>query len=177
MGAWSGPFLIAALVLAGAGIAKAVDPTMTVGALRGVKLRVPAVGVRIGGVVEAVLAVAAVVTGSAILALGVAASYLAFTGFVVVALVRRIPIGSCGCFAKEDTPPSMVHIVVNLGAAVSAVGFAASEGNGLGSTIADQPAAGVPFLLLAVAGAYAVYSALTVVPQLARLRPVNGGRS
>ena len=103
MGSWSGPFLIAAVVLAVAGGAKAIDPTMTVGALRGVGIRVPGVVVRIGGVVETVLAIAAIVTGAPILALAVGVSYLAFTAFVLVALIRDTPIGTpFRCWLLQD---------------------------------------------------------------------------
>ena len=173
MGAWSGPFLIAALLLAGAGVAKALDPTTTVGALRKLGLDVPAVIVRTGGVGEAGLAAVAVVTGAPVAAVLVAASYLGFTAFVVVARVRRLPIGSCGCFGRIDTPPSAIHVVVNLGAAVSALAVAWRDGGGIGPVLADQPLAGVPFVLLAVTGAYAAFTALTVVPQLALLRRVK----
>ena len=116
MGAWAGPFLIAALLLAAAGVAKVVDPANAVGALRAFGVPVAPAVVRVVGAVEAALAVSAVVTGAAVLAVAVAASYLLFTGFVLMALVRDCPIGSCGCFGKVDTPPSVLHVVVNLGA-------------------------------------------------------------
>lgn len=170
MGAWSGPFLVAALLLAGAGAAKALDPVTTVGALRKLGLGVPAAVVRAGGVAEVALATVAVVTGAPVAAALVACSYLAFTAFVAVARVRRLPIGSCGCFGRIDTPPSAIHLVVNTGAAVSAVAVALRDGGGIGPVLADQPLAGIPFLLLAVIGAYAAFTALTVVPQLALLR-------
>jgi hypothetical protein len=170
MGVWAGPFLIAALLLAAAGLAKVIDPTTTVGALRGLGWRVPAGAVRAGGAAEAVLAVVAVLTGAPAAAIAVAASYLLFTGFVVVARARRLPIGSCGCFGKVDTPPSAVHVVVNLGAAVAAVGVALGDGTGVVDVLADQPLAGVPMLLLVAVGTYAAFTALTVVPQLRLLR-------
>jgi hypothetical protein len=166
MGAWAGPFLVAAVLLAGAGVAKAWDPATTVGALRAAGLAVPPVGVRIAGGVEAVVALAAASTGAPVLAALVALSYLAFTGFVVFALVRHIPIGSCGCFGKVDTPPSGLHVVINLAAAGSAVAVALGDGGGLASVLGDQPMAGVPFVVLVAVGAYAAFAALTVVPQL-----------
>ena len=170
MGAWAGPFLIAALLLAAAGAAKVVDPTNTVGALRKMGLPAPAAVVRVAGAVEVVLAVAAVVTGAPVLAVLVAVSYLLFTGFVLVALGRGLPIGSCGCFGKVDTPPSVLHVVINLGAVVAAIGVALGDGTGIGDALAEQPVAGVPFLLLVAVGGYAAFTALTVVPQLRLLR-------
>jgi hypothetical protein len=171
MSAWSGPFLIACVLLAAAGVAKAKDPITTVGALRGVGLRVPGGAVRVGGAVEAVIAVTAALTGAPVLAAIVAASYLAFTGFVVVALLRKAPIGSCGCFGRVDTPPSGLHVVLDLGAVVAAVGAMLAGGSaGLIDGYGALPLAGLPFLLLVATGAYAAFAAMTVVPQLAAAR-------
>jgi hypothetical protein len=176
MGAWSGPFLIAAVVLAVAGVAKTIDPVMTVGALRAAGLPVGPSAVRVAGAVEAVLAIGAAITGEPALALAVAASYLAFAGFVAVALVRDLPVGSCGCFGRADAPPSVLHVVVNVGAAVSAVAVALHDGGGLRATLDGQPLAGVPFLVLVGAGVYAAITALTVVPRLLAPVPTKGRR-
>ena len=169
MGVWSGPFLIAVSLLGVAGFAKAIDPTMTVGALRRFGVPVPSSVVRGLGILEALLATAAAVTGSPILAVGVAGSYLLFSAFVVVARARRLPIGSCGCFGRVDTPPSWLHVALNLAAAASALGVAAHGGGGLASTLGHQPLAGLPFLALIGVGTYAAFTALTVVPQLASI--------
>jgi hypothetical protein len=175
MGAWSGPFLIAAVLLAGAGVAKVVDPVMTVGALRAAGLPIGPTAVRVGGAVEAGIAVAAAITGEPALALMVAASYLAFAGFVAFALVRRLPVGSCGCFGRVDSPPSLLHVVINVGAAVSAVAVAMHDGGGLAATLRGQPLAGVPFLVLVGVGVYAAITALTVVPALVSSLPAERG--
>ncbi|MGZ4794988.1 MAG: hypothetical protein ACXV8T_03765, partial [Acidimicrobiia bacterium] len=74
MGAWGGPFLIATVLLAAAGVAKCVDPRQTVGALRAMHLPAPPIVVRLGGALEAVLAVAAALTGAPALAALVALS-------------------------------------------------------------------------------------------------------
>ncbi len=108
-------------------------------------------------------------TGAPALAAVVAASYLAFTGFVVVALARRLPVGSCGCFGRADAPPTVLHVVIDAGAAVCAVAVALRDGGGIASVLRDQPLDGIPFLLLAAAGTYAALTALTVLPRLARL--------
>ncbi|MGZ4795811.1 MAG: hypothetical protein ACXV8T_07950, partial [Acidimicrobiia bacterium] len=99
-----------------------------------------------------------------------ALSYAAFTGFVVIARVRRLPIGTCGCFGKVDTPPSALHVAVNVGAAVAASAIAIGHGAGLGPFLSAQPWSGVPFLGLVAVGVYATFSLLTVVPQLELLR-------
>ena len=170
MGAWAGPFLIAAVLLAGAGVAKALDPAATVGALRGFGVRVPPTVVRVGGGAEVVIAVIAAVTGNRAAVLAVAGSSLVFTVFVVAARVRRLPIGSCGCFGKIDTPPSTVHVVLNAGAVVAAIGVLTGDGRGLDDALSRQPLGAAPFVLLVLVGAYAAFTALTVVPQLRTLR-------
>ena len=169
MGAWAGPFVVAALLLTVAGALKAVDPATTTGALRRAGLPAPALVVRVGGAVEVVVGVAAVAMGSAAAAALVAVSYLLFTGFVVLALARHLPIGSCGCFGKVDTPPSPIHVVVNLGAVVTAIAVAIGPGGGIGSVLADQDLLGIPFLLLVGTATYLVFLALTALPQLQAL--------
>lgn len=168
MGAWSGPFLVAVLLLTVAGALKAFDPATTAGALRRAGLPVPAVAVRIGGAFEVVVGVAAIVTGAPLPAALVAFSYLLFTGFVVVALARHLPIGSCGCFGKVDTPPSVIHVVLNVGAIVSAIAVALGPGGGIADVLADQELLGLPFLLLVAIATYTAFLALTILPQLRR---------
>lgn len=175
MGAWAGPFLVVALLLTVAGALKAYDPTMTAGALRRAGLGVPPVVVRIGGAIEVVVGVAAIVTGGPVAAALVALSYLLFTAFVVVALVRHIPIGSCGCFGKIDTPPSVVHVGLNVGAIVTATAVALGPGGGIGDVLADQDLLGLPFLVLVATATYLAFLALTVLPQLRSLVAPKAG--
>jgi hypothetical protein len=181
MGAWAGPFIAAALLLVVAGALKAFDPATTAGALRRAGVPAPSAAVRAGGVVEALIGAVAIATGDPVAALLVAASYAVFTAFVVVALARGIPVGSCGCFGKADTPPSIVHVVVNAGAVVTAVAVALGPGGGIGEVLADQPLLGLPFLALVGAATYAAFLALTLIPQLHALetrRPeIRGSRS
>ena len=175
MGAWAGPFLVVALLLTVAGGLKAYDPTMTAGALRRAGLAVPPAVVRVGGAIEVVVGVAAIVTGGPVAAALVALSYVLFTVFVVVALVRHIPIGSCGCFGKVDTPPSLVHVGLNVGAIVTATAVALGSGGDVGEVLADQELLGLPFLLFVATATYLAFLALTVLPQLRSLeRPRSG---
>jgi hypothetical protein len=169
MGAWAGPFLVAALLLTIAGALKAHDPVLTVGALRRAGLAVPPVVVRIGGAAEVGIGVVAIATGAPVAAALVALSYLLFTGFVVLALARHIPIGSCGCFGKVDTPPSLVHVVLNVGAIVAATAVALGPGDGIGEVLADQDLLGLPFLVFVATATYLAFLALTALPQLRSL--------
>ena len=122
------------------------------------------------GVVEAVLAAIALFTGNPIAAVLVAASYLAFAGFVVVALRRGAAIASCGCFGKVDTPPSVVHVVLNLGADAPDPSRLVVA---LPDVLRDQPLAGVPFALLLAIGVYLVFLAFTALPKT--MAAVRGG--
>jgi hypothetical protein len=169
MGAWAGPFLVVALLLTAAGGLKAYDPVHTVGALRKAGLGVPPIAVRIGGAIEVVIGVAAIVTGGTVAAALVALSYLVFLAFVVFALARHIPIGSCGCFGKIDTPPSLVHVGLNLGAIVTATAVALGSGGGIEEVLRDQDLLGLPFLLLVATATYLAFLAITLLPQLQSL--------
>ncbi len=161
-----GPFFVAALLLAVAGLAKAIHPADTARALRGVGVPAPSLLVRVGGALETVIGVAAIVRGDRATAVLVAVSYLAFAGFVAVALLRRLPIATCGCFGREESPPTWLHIGIDVAAAAAAVAVAIDPGVGIADVVAEQPLAGVPFLLLVLTGAAAAGLALTLMPRL-----------
>jgi hypothetical protein len=165
----AGPFAIACVLLAGAGALKAWKPRDTANALREVGIPLARSGrtvlVRTAGVVEVVLGVAALLTGNAVLCALVGVSYLLFAGFVVVALRQGVPIASCGCFGKVDTPPSPVHIALDLLFAGVALGAAIAGAVALPDVLRDQPLAGVPFVALLVIGVYLVFLSFTALPK------------
>ena len=121
--------------------------------------------VRIGGAVEAVIGVAALFVGGPVLCALVAVSYLAFAIFVAVALRTGAPISSCGCFGKVDTPPSLVHVVLDVAFAGVATAAAITGDVALPDVLGDQPLAGVPFLLLLAIGCSLVFLAFTSLPK------------
>lgn len=166
MNAAAGPFTIAVALLALGGAFKAASPADTATALRGVGLPGWPLLVRLGGVLEMAVAVVALATGGRAAAALVAISYLGFAGFVAVALARGVPIATCGCFGKADTPPSVVHLVINLGAAAAALAVVVDPGVALADVVADQPLEGVPYLLLVATGVYLTFVALTRLPRL-----------
>lgn len=174
----AGPFAIFSALLAVGGALKAVDPGDTAHALGALGLPHTRLLVRAGGVAEVVVGVGALVVGGPVFAGLVAASYLAFTAFVVVALRRGAPISSCGCFGKVDTPPSSVHVVIDLAAAaIATVVAVAGDPVALPDVLRDQPLAGVPFVLLVLTGMYAAFLAFTALPKtLAAVRVVRDDR-
>jgi hypothetical protein len=167
MSVLAGPFAIATVVLALGGAFKALEPADTAHALGALGLPTSRTLIRAGGALEAILAIGALVTGNAVLVAIVAASYALFAVVVAVALRSGKPISSCGCFGKVDTPPSALHVVLNVaaaGVAAGAVFVGASEIN-LPDVLTDQPLLGIPFLLLVAIGVGLVLLALTALPK------------
>lgn len=160
--ATAAPYLAATVLLGAAGVAKTVRPGETANALRAAGLSGRRAGslVRVGAAGEVVLAVAAVVVPGVLTGALVAAVYTGFAVFVIVALRRGWALSSCGCFGRPDTPPTPVHAVLNVGAAVSAVWWAATwdigawgPGGGfgrLGQLLGSEPWGGAPLVLLVV---------------------------
>jgi len=164
------PLLVAALLLVVAGGAKVVDPTMTVGALRALGLPSSPLLVRAGALGEALIGVLAVVVGGAQWWSLVAASYVGFAAFVVVALRRGAMVGSCGCFGREETPPHPVHVGLDLALAGLVV---AAVVRGVGApldAIVDDPGQGVVVAGLSALGAYLAYAIIVEMPR-ALVRP------
>jgi hypothetical protein len=155
------PFFGSAVVLMGAGAAKVIRPEDTTRALRVAGWPVHRNTVRVGAVAEASVGLGAVLYPGPLTGALVAASYLAFAVFVVVALRRGWPLSSCGCFGQADSRPSYLHAGLNSGAAAVAIWWAAAAPSGLASVMSRQPWHGVPLLLvvLVIDGlAYAVWT-------------------
>ncbi len=122
------PLLAASGLLVAGGAAKAARPHDTARALRAAGLPVPASAVRLLAGIEVVVGAAAAVVGGPAPAAAVAASYAAFTAFLTVALRRGWSLSSCGCFGEPDSPPTVVHLVVDAALALAAGCAAASGG-------------------------------------------------
>jgi hypothetical protein len=160
----AGPFMIAAAVLALAGVRKLLDPGSTQGALRemGLPWRGPVVPAM--AVAEILTGVWALIEGSRGSATLLALWYVAFAVFVVVALRRETPLSSCGCIGRPDTPPTIAHVLVNVLFALVALGVAVDPYGPVEAVLGDQPWAAVPFLLWLAVGVYIVYLVLAVLP-------------
>lgn len=165
MPALTGPGLVVAALLAVAGAQKLIDPTMTVGALRALRLPSSPLLVRIGSAAELALGVAAVVVGGPVLWLLVAASYLAFAAFVLGALRQGTMIGTCGCFGREDTPPHPGHVALNVAlAALAAVVAARLVGAPL-DALAEHPGAGAVTVALSAVALVLLHALYVTVPR------------
>lgn len=157
-------FFIAAALLVVSGGAKLWDPAPTRGALEASGLPSGSWTAPTLGVVEIVAGLGGTVLGGgASLVVGVI--YLAFAGFVAYALMRKIPIQSCGCFGKAGTPPSWLHLGFNVLSVVAAVGVAVAPQPPI-DLLGDQPLWAIPYLGFVALGVWVVYLLLTELPRL-----------
>ena len=160
-----GPFAIAAVLLVLAGGLKAIRPQDTARALRGVGFPAGESVVRLGGAVEAILGVAALVAVDVFTASFVAASYAAFFTFVIIALARRLPIATCGCFGKVDTPPSVLHVGIAVGACTAALGLVVDPSRSPLDALDWPFLESAAFVLLVAGGVFASFLLLTLLPR------------
>lgn len=148
-------------ILALGGLAKVASPSPARVAIRAMGVNSPLWLVRALGAAEVALAVAAAVKGGEILPIVVGMAYLAFAAVVVV-IIRGGTAASCGCFGSSATPPSILHVAVNLTSA--AVAFGSTGMSGLRTTLQNQAGSGLPLVLLVVVGTYALFLLLTALP-------------
>ena len=91
------------------------------------------------------------------------------------------PLATCGCFGRPDTPPTALHLVIDLvlAAAAAAVAAGAPSRGTLVTQLAHQPWAGFPLLFVSAVGlwltalALSALAALTAARRLARPLPVR----
>lgn len=172
-----GLYLIAAGLLVAAGAGKAARPDDTARAMAALLPGAPSFrllrwSVRMGALAEAALGVLAVVFPRPATAALVALSYLCFFGVVAFARWRGGPLATCGCFGRPDTPPTALHLVVDLALAGAALAVAASaSGHGtLATLLAHQPGAGFPLLFVSAVGVWLTAMALSALAALAGAR-------
>ena len=165
----AGPFLAAAVLLLLGGAPKMVRPEPTVRALASLRLPAPPVAVQALGLAEVGIGGGALLTGGTVFALAMAASYLVFAAFILAALAGPGGLRSCGCLGAAETPPTRVHLLLNLAGAAIALLVAGSPIGPPAGVVAGQPAWGVPFLLLTAACVWFAYLALSSLSELSTL--------
>ena len=170
MATLAGPFLVTAALLGAGGASKVVRPANTARALGTMGLPSSRALVRLGAGAELVVAAGALAGGGRVFAFLIAASYLSFAAFVLAALRRNLPLASCGCFGVADTPPTAVHVGINVAAAgiAGAVALGWAGGGGLPDIASMEGSVLVraTFVILTVASAWLAYVALTELPKL-----------
>ena len=172
-----GLYFIAAGLLCVAGMAKAVRPDDTALAMAALvpgrpPLRLVRSVVRVGAFAEAALGAVAILLPRPAVAALVALSYLVFFAVVAYARWRGGPLATCGCFGRPDTPPTGLHLVLDLAlaAAAAAVALGAPSQNTLGLQLAHQPWAGFPLLFVSAVGLWLTALALSALAALTAAR-------
>ena len=118
---------------------------------------------RLLGIGEVALTIAAIAIGASILWAGVAIAYAAFTIFMFWALRDGGIVGSCGCFGREDTPPTPGHAAFNA-AATTTAGLAIVDPVRI-SDFEGSAFSAVLLAALVTVGTAAAIAALTELPR------------
>ena len=145
------------------GLAKLVRPHDVQRALAAFGFpRIPGVGLMIG-FVEVAVGAGALVIPEALWTQ--AAMYSVFAIWVTMALRLKVPIASCGCLGRPDTPPTAFHVFLDLIAAVVSLGAAAGPPLAIESGMAA-----VAQVVVIVIGVVLSYVVLTDLAFLAGVR-------
>jgi hypothetical protein len=157
---------IALGLLGASGVLKLVDPEPTTGAMRVAHLLSSNALSRLLGFVEIAVAVATLVSAG-IWTLAAAGLYGAFTVFTAAALLTHLPLQSCGCFGREDTPPTAIHVVFNAIVTGSLVFLYFTRAGAIDWALPMGEL--VLYLGFSAMGVYATYLLLTRLPQILQL--------
>jgi len=160
-----GWFFATAALLVVSGSQKLIDGAPTAGALKAAGLPHARPWVVLVAVTEIGIGATNLLASNPGAVWAQAALYAAFGVFVASALIRRLPLASCGCFGKADTPPTWMHLVINVLAVAGAVRQASSS-SALWSVLSDQPLAGLPYLGFVGLATYCLYLLLGDLPSL-----------
>jgi hypothetical protein len=167
--ALAGPYAVSAVLLVVAGVLEARRPQGAVDALATLGLSIPSSAVRFFAVAGSIVGLVALGAGGGVAgrvaAVLVGLCYLGFAGFVGSTLTRGDPLASCGCFGRDDTPPNLTHLVLNVAGFVAAIAVVLWPGGGIRGAVAHQPGAGLPFVLMTVVCAGLAYVVFTLAPR------------
>ena len=133
---------------------------------------------RVGDWAGRVLGIAEVLVGGAVVAFGGPVSAIAMAvvfggfGLFLVLLQRRSSGVSCGCFGASESPPGVVHIVIDVVAAATAVAAALTATPDLTRVLDEGTVAFAAHLVLVVTGALLVVASSTVLEDVKNQREV-----
>ncbi len=152
-----------------AGIAKLIDPDPTSGALKSARLPFGRSLARALGAAEVLVAMAGLAVGGSTV-VPAAILYLGFALFTLSAVLGRRPMQSCGCFGRDDTPPSWFHVGYNV-VAIMALTWVGVAGSAV--IVWNAPALELlAYLAFVSMGTYGAYLLLSMMPRTLAL--VNG---
>jgi hypothetical protein len=159
--ALSGPFLIAALTLCAAGIAKVRSPAAAAEALRAARLPASAGLIRVFAVGELALGAFAAVSADAGAAAALAVVY---AGFAVLVLILRRQEASCGCFGTTGAPASRSQAVISAALALVSAAAAASGTHGASWILDRSPLIAMTLVLGIGSAVFATVVAYSELP-------------
>ncbi len=154
---------VAAFLLVLAGARKVAQPAGAGSALRTARLPSDAWLVRMLGAGEMLLGLAVIVVGGAAAAGFLA---LAYGSFAVFAQRQRRAGSDCGCFGTTGTPVTLLHVGLNVVAAVVAASAAMLPTATMPAIVSQRPVAGVAAAILVVVTANLVRLLLIAIPDL-----------
>jgi hypothetical protein len=158
------PFLVAAGLLLASGGAKLLRPDPAVRALGEARLPGGSRAIRMLGCLEAAIGGACLAVPGRIEAALLAVLYLGFAAFLVRLRQAGGADRSCGCVGGRDTPPSFMHVALDLLAAAAGLVAVLSVPPNVAEVVTRGPLLGIPTALGLVACAYAAYAAVVYVP-------------
>jgi len=161
-----GAHAVAAVLLTISGPRKLSDPAATAEFLAGLGVPINSRSVFAGslgraiGLFEIVLGMSALAIGGGLFATLVGVVFLVFALLTWTAMRRGV--GSCACFGRSDSPPTVLHVLIDL--ALAAVSFGSLAG-GIPLDLVEGRGAGRLIFVVGVGvGAGVVYRLLDVSP-------------
>jgi hypothetical protein len=155
------PFLIAALVLCLAGVAKLRSPEPPARALTTAGFAVPPWLVRVAAGLELALGIVSLLAPSRAIAFVLASAFLAFAG---LSLQLARAGAACGCFGESGPPASVAGAVLSVGFALGGLLAGLAGPRGIGWVLGRGTGPAAVLVLGIAAGAYATMIAYTELP-------------
>jgi hypothetical protein len=160
------PFFVAAALMALSGAAKLRRPDSLARTLGAAGLPDRVWLVRALATAEVAVGVACLVVPAPRTALALAGLYAVFAAFLLYVVAAKLPVPSCGCLGERETPPSLVHVGLDVGAAGVAVLVALDPVPPVHEALRDLSYAAPPFLAGCLAAGYLAYLAVAFLPGL-----------
>lgn len=175
MNAFFGLYVVGCGLLAVAGVLKVFRPSDNALAVTRLWPSLPITGARLAvrllAGLEATLGLAGLIYPDAVVAGAVAASYAVFVVVVCYARARGGPLATCGCFGTPDTPPTVIHALIDGVLALAAAAYAGAGSHAwLPHVLRHQYFAGVPLLIAAGMCAWLAFLAMVRLPRLQALQ-------
>jgi hypothetical protein len=163
------PFFLASGLLVVSGAAKLARPDPASRALRSAGLPGNRPAVRGLGLVEIAVGAACLAAPGPGTAAALTTLYVAFALFLTRLMTMDTAVSSCGCVGAAESPPTVLHVLLNIAAASAGALAALAPPRALAPFAWSTPMHGVPFILGGVCAGYLAYLAAARLPEVLRL--------